>query len=492
MTEPTPTAIALLVAAILLAASAVLTRTSSRLGLPFPLLFLAIGMLAGSEGPGGIPFEDFGLSFRLGTVALTLILFDGGLNTPIPTVRAVAWPAGVLATFGVAGVAALGAVCGRLVGLPWPEALVLGAVISSTDAAAVFATLRGGGIQLKQRVAATIEVESGINDPMAVILTFGLTRLLAHGGAPTWGWLVEVVVQIVVGVALGWALGRGAGALLERTSLTSSGLYPVLTVALALVSFALPTLLQGSGFMAVYVAAMVLGNRRFPYATSVRHVHDALAWVGQISMFLMLGLLAFPSRLLDVWVEGLVVALLVTFVARPVVVALFLAPFRYPAREIVYAGWVGLRGAVPIVLASYPVLVGAPGAHRIFNIVFFVVVVNQFLPGATVSWLARRLGLEAAPTPAPRAVLEITSATPMNGELASYHVHAASAVVGSAIVDLPFPEGTRVVLVVRGSRLLAPTGSTVLAPGDHVYVFSEEREMGLLQLLFGAAESTER
>lgn len=492
MTEPTPTAIALLVAAVLLGASVVLTRPSSRLGLPFPLLFLAIGMLAGSEGPGGIAFEDFGLAFRIGTVALALILFDGGLNTPVPTVRSVAWPAGILATLGVVGVAALGGVCGRLVGLPWPEALVLGAVISSTDAAAVFSTLRGGGVQLQQRVAATIEVESGINDPMAVILTFGLTRMLASGGVPSSSWILEVAIQIAVGSALGYGLGRAAAALLARTALTVASLYPVLTVALALLSFALPTLLHGSGFLAVYVAAIVLGNRRLPYASSIRHVHDALAWVGQISMFLILGLLAFPSRLLDVWVEGLAVALLVTFVARPAVVALILAPFRYPARAITYAGWVGLRGAVPIVLACYPVLVGAPGSRRIFDIVFFVVVVNQFLPGATVSWLARRLGLEHAPTPVPRAALEITSATPMNGELVSYFVHHASAVAGSAISELPFPEGTRAVLVVRGNRLLAPAGTTVLEPGDHVHVFSEGAELPFLQLLFGAAESSER
>jgi cell volume regulation protein A len=326
---------------------------------------------------------------------------------------------------------------------------------------------------------------------MAVILTFGLTRVLAQGGAPSWGWILEVALQIAVGTAFGYGLGRAAVSLLKRSSLTAAGLYPVLTVALALLSFALPTLFLGSGFLAVYVAGLVLGNHALPYSTSIRHVHDALAWVGQISMFLILGLLAFPSRVLEFWVEGLLVALLVTFVARPVVVALVLSLFRYPAREIAYAGWVGLRGAVPIVLASFPVLSGAPGAHRIFNIVFFIVVVGQLLPGATVSWLARRLGLEAAPTPAPKAVIEITSSMPMNGELSSYFVHAASAVVGSAISDLPFPEGTRVVLVVRGSQLLAPAGSTVLEPGDHVYVFSEGRERGLLQLLFGSPESTD-
>jgi cell volume regulation protein A len=486
--EPTTTAVALLVAAILLVFATLLSRTSGRVGVPYSLVFLVIGMAAGSEGLGGIPFEDFQLAFRVGTVALVLILFDGGLNTPLPSIRAVAWPASVLATVGVAGVAVVAALGARLVGLTWPEALVFGAIVSSTDAASVFSVLRSSGIQLKQRVAATLEVESGINDPMAVILTFAFTRLLAEGTGPTWRMALDVVVQIVVGTALGWALGRAGSALVARVRLAAAGLYPVLTVALALLAFAVPTLFQGSGFLAVYVAAAILGNRPLRNAPGVRHVHDALAWVGQITMFLILGLLVFPSRVLAVWKEGLVVTAFLTFVARPVVVAACLAAFRYPPREILYAGWIGLRGAVPIILATFPVLAGAPGATRIFDIVFFAVVVNAFVPGATVGWLARRLGLESALRPAPRAVLEISSISPMNGDLASYYVRPESAAAGSAISDLPFAEGTRVVLVVRGTRLLAPAGNTILEPGDHVFVFSETPDRAMLQLVFGTPE----
>jgi cell volume regulation protein A len=486
--EPTSTALALLVAAVLLVFAALASRTSWRVGVPYSLVFLAIGMAAGSEGLGGIAFEDFGLAFRVGTVALVLILFDGGLNTPVASIRAVAGPALVLATLGVAGVAVLAAVGARLVGLPWPEALVLGAIVSSTDAAAVFSVLRASGIQLKQRVAATLEVESGINDPMAVILTFGLTRLLALGTSPSWTWALDVLVDLGLGTAIGWALGRAASELFDRVRLVAAGLYPVLTVALALLAFSVPTLFRGSGFLAVYVAAAVLGNRPLRNAPGIRHVHDAIAWVGQISMFLILGLLVFPSRVLAVWKEGLVVTAFLTFVARPAVVAACLAPFRYPAKEIAYAGWIGLRGAVPIILATYPVLAGAPGATRIFDIVFFAVVVNAFVPGATVGRLARRLGLEAALKPAPRAVLEISSFGPMNGDLASYYVRPESAAAGSAIADLPFAEGTRVVLVVRGTRLLAPAGGTTLLPGDHVYVFSEVPDRAMLQLVFGTPE----
>jgi cell volume regulation protein A len=488
--EPTPTAIALLVAATLLGLSAMLSRTSARVGVPFSLVFLVVGVAAGSEGILGIPFEDYGAAFRIGTVALVLILFDGGLNTPLSAMRAVALPAGLLATVGVAGVAGIAAVGARLVGLPWEHALVLGAIVSSTDAAAVFAVLRGAGIHLKARVASILEVESGLNDPMAVILTFALTRALATGEAPGARLALDVVVQIVVGAGLGVLLGRAARLLLRKARLTASGLYPVLTVAVALVAFAVPTLFQGSGFMAVYVAGAVLGDGPLPHHTGIRRVHDALAWVGQIGMFLVLGLLAFPSRLAAVAWQGVAMGLFLAFVARPVVIAAVLAPFRLPAREIAYIGWVGLRGAVPIILSTFPVLAQAPGAERIFDIVFFVVVVNALLPGWTVRWLARRMGLEVAHPPPPQAVLEISSSQPVHGDITSFYVAAASAVAGTAIVDLPFPGRTSVLLVVRGDEVFAPRGNTVLQPGDHVHVFCEPGDRPFVQLLFGAEETS--
>ena len=489
MNEPASTAFALLVTAALLALSAILSRTSVRVGLPYSLLFLAIGMAAGSEGIGGIAFDDYGLAFRLGTVALALILFDGGLNTPLPSIRAVAWPAGILATAGVAGVAGVAALGARLIGFPWSHALVLGAVVSSTDAAAVFSVLRGSGISLKRRVATVLEVESGLNDPMAVILTFALTAMLATGTRPGWALAGDVLLQIVLGAAIGAALGRGGRMILRRARLTASGLYAVLTVALALAAFAAPTLLGGSGFLAVYVAGAVLGDGPIPHQAGIRRVHDALAWVGQIGMFLVLGLLVFPSRLVGVAWEGLAMGLFLAFVARPVVVALCLAPFRFPAREVAYVGWVGLRGAVPIILATFPVLAHAPGAERIFNVVFFVVVVNALVPGWTVRWLARKIGLEADRAPPPEAVLEISSGRPVDGELLSFQVDRASAVAGSAISDLPFPPGTSVLLLVRDDRVFAPRGGTVLQPGDHVHLYCESSEKAFVQLVFGREET---
>lgn len=490
--EPTATALLLATIGFLLLVSVLFSRAIERFQVPLALVFLVIGMLAGSEGLGGIAFEDYHFAFRLGTVALVLILFDGGLNTPLASVRRFAAPAIVLATAGVVGTATLVAVAARALGIDWPVAMLLGAVVSSTDAAAVFSVLRGSGIHLKRRVGATLEVESGINDPMAVILTTMLTGNLLGGGAGvSWALVLGVVLQLAVGAALGMAIGHGGRTLITRLRLPAGGLYPVLMLALAFLAFALPTLFYGSGFLAVYVTAVILGSGQLPYRPGLLRVHDALAWLSQIGMFLILGLLVFPSRLADVWSIGLALALFLAFVARPVVVALCLAPFRYTATDTAYVGWVGLRGAVPIILATFPVLVGAPGAERIFDVVFFIVVVNALLPGATVAWVTRRLGLESREPPPPRAVLEIESLQPLKGDLMSFYVDEPLWVAGVAIAELPFPEGAAATLIVRGQELIAPKGSTVLQPSDHVYVFCRPEDRPLVQLMFGRPEGRE-
>lgn len=489
-TEPLSTAIVLAIFGTLLVTSVIFSRATERFPVPVALIFLLIGMLAGSEGIGRIPFEDYGVAYRLGTIALALILFDGGLNTSFNAVRRVAAPAGVLATVGVVGTAALLAVGAHALGFPWPTAMLLGAVVSSTDAAAVFAVLRGSGIHLQRRVGATLEVESGANDPMAVILTMLVTEsILAPSDLVWWRIGLTVVMQIVVGGTLGAAIGYGARQLLTRTRFTAPGLNAVLLFGVAFLAFALPTLVFGSGFLAVYVAGIILGNGQLPYKAGLLRVHDALAWLSQVTMFLVLGLLSFPSRLLDVAPVGLALAALLTFVARPVVVWLCLLPFRYPAREITYISWVGLRGAVPIVLATFPILAGAPGALRVFDIVFFVVVAGALIPGATVSWVTKKLALQMAQPPGPQAVLAIESMQPLNGEVISFHVDAALPVCGAKLTDIPFPEGTSVTLIVRGRELIAPKGNTVLAAGDHVYIFTHTEERSLIHLMFGRPES---
>lgn len=478
----------ILVAAVLALAGVASSKFSSRLGFPVLLVFLGVGMLAGSEGIGGIDFENYGLAFRVGTVALVLILFDGGLNTAMSSVRRVLAPAGLLATLGVAGTGAATALGARALGFSWGESFLVGAIVSSTDAAAVFSSLRGAGIQVRPRLTHLLEVESGVNDPMAVILTLSVTRALVTGEASGWRIAADAALQLAVGTALGFGIGRGGRWLLARVRPAAAGLYPVLTLAIAFFAFGAPTVLWGSGFVAVYVAAVVLGNGPLPYVAGLRRVHDAMAWFSQVSMFLLLGLLAFPSRLAGVAAPGLALGLFLALVARPIVVTLFLAPFRIPWRELLFVAWVGLRGAVPIMLATFPVVSGVAGASRVFDVVFFIVVVSALVQGTSIRWLARRLGLAVDAPPSPRAMLEINSTLRLGGEVLSFYVEPASAVAGSRISELPIPEGSSVMLVVRGRDLVAARGRTVLTPGDHVYVFARPEEKGLVQLLFGRQE----
>jgi len=487
--EPHATAAFFMVVALLLATSALVSHATQRLRVPAGLIFLAIGMLAGSEGLGGIAFDDYQFAFRIGSAALALILFDGGLNTPVDTLRRSLAPAGLLATVGVVGTMVLVAIVANWLGLPWSASFLLGAIVSSTDAAAVFAVLRSNGIQLKHRVGGTLEVESGINDPVAVILTTLLTRQLLGERVSVWLAVVDVLREIVIGAAIGVAIGAGARWLLTRTRLPASGLYSVMTLATALFAFSLPTLVHGSGFLGVYVAAVALGAGRVPYATALRRIHDSLAWLGQVVMFLVLGLLVYPSQLLEAAWVGTIVGLALTFVARPVMVALCLVPLRFPRNDVLYVGWVGLRGAVPIILATFPVLTGAPGAARLFNIVFFIVVLNAFLPGTTVPWLTRRLALESQEPPPPDAVLTIESFDRLDGELLSYYVDEALPVAGMMLHELPFPEGAAVTMIVRGRELIAPKGDTRLEVGDHAYVLTKPDGVGMVQLLFGHPES---
>jgi potassium/hydrogen antiporter len=490
MNEPVATALLFTGIAALIGISVVSSRASERLSVPVTLLLLAVGVMAGSEGLGGIAFEDYHLAFRLGTAALVLILFDGGLNTPTRTIRQVMGPAGVLSTVGVAGTTVLVALAARLLGVPWSLSFLLGAIVSSTDAAAVFAVLRGSNIQLKRRVGGTLEVESGANDPLAVILTTALTATLASQDAPDLsGILARTVGQLVVGGVAGWALGLGGRQLLRRFRLPAGGLYAVFSLSLAFFVFGAATLIQGSGFLAVYVAGVTFGNAEMPYRGSMRRVHDAIAWLAQIGMFLMLGLLVFPSRLIDVAATGTAIALFLAIVARPLITFVCLAPFRYPMREIVYIGWVGLRGAVPIVLATVPVLAQVSGADFLFNIVFFIVVVNAIIPGATVPWITRKLDVESDEPPAPKAVLEIEASQRLNGRLTSFYIDEDLGVAGEALVDLPFPDGSAVTMIVRGADLIPPRGATRLQVGDHVYVLASAEDEPFVQMILGRPET---
>lgn len=466
-----------------------MSRLFERTGIPVALVFLVIGMLAGSEGIGVIAFDNYRFAFQIGTAALVLILFDGGLNTPSVALRRVVAPAALLATFGVAGTAALTAAGARVLGFEWPLALLLGAIVSSTDAASVFAVLRSSGIGLRRRVGSTLEVESGLNDPMAVILTIALTAALAQGALPSLTAVTLTVIQeLVVGAVVGFVTGLSAGASLSQLRLSALGLYPVLTIAIALLSFGLATLLHGSGFLAVYVAGVVVGNRRMPYRAGVIRTHDAMAWLSQIVMFLFFGLLVIPRQLPSVALPAIGLALVLAFIARPLLAFACLLPFGFSAKEAGYVGWIGLRGAVPIVLAIYPVLERVPGAHLVFNVVFFVVVANAILPGATVKWATRVFGMEVDEPPRPHALLELESQAPLKGELMTFYVDEALAVAGASLAELPFPDGAAAALVIRGDEMIAPKGTTVLMPGDYIYLFAKPEDRQFILLMFGRPE----
>jgi cell volume regulation protein A len=488
MNEPLATATIVLIAGGLMAASVLLSRAALRIGVPAVVLFLFLGMLGGVDGLGKVPFDDHRLAFQLGSIALVLILFDGGLNTPISVIRRVAAPAGLLATVGVGITAVVMAGCAYALGLPFGEALLVGAVTSSTDAAAVFSVLRGSGIRLAERVAGTLELESGLNDPLAVLLTTAATTSLASGVPLSVALLPQLVLQLAIGLAVGVTLGRVGQLVLVALKPTTGGLYPVFTVALALLSFGGATMLFGSGFLSVYATGVMLGRGKLPYRSVVVRVHDFLAWCGQIVMFGVLGLLVFPSRVLGVAPLGIALALGLAVIARPVAVAVCLAPFRFSGREIGLIGWLGLRGSVPIVLATIPVIAALPAGERLFDLVFFVVVVSALVQGGTARFVASRLGLSQEAPKAPEAVVELASVRPLSSGILAFVVAEPSIVAHVAIRDIPLPDASAITLVVRGETLLAPRGQTVLRPGDCVYVFCPDADRPYVELLFGRGQ----
>ncbi len=490
MIEPSATAWILLVSGILLSISALFSRASERVGIPLFLLFLILGMLAGSEGIGGIEFEDYELSFRIGTIALALILFDGGLNTPMNSVRAGIKAATVLSTIGVMGTAVIVAAGAYFFGFPLPVALLLGAIVSSTDAAAVFSTLRASGLKLKKRVATTLELESGLNDPVAVILTMAFTFALIENQSITSWIILDTFIQLSIGAVVGISIGKFGRWLLLRTPIVAGGLYSVLTLAIAFLSFGLATIIYGSGFLSVYLTGLIIGNNNFPYRSGVLRFHDAAAWLSQVCMFLLLGLLVFPSQLFDVLLTGVVLSVLLVFIARPLVTMLCLLPFGFSLRESVFIGWVGLRGAVPIILAMFPVMAQVENAQEIFNLVFLIVVFSAILPGGTVGWVTKKLKLVSDAPPQPKAMLEITSLVPIKGEVLSYFIHRDSAVCLAYLRDIPLPDGVSALLILRGEQMIVPRGSTQLEPEDHVYLFCQEENKPLLNLLFGMQEES--
>lgn len=475
----------LLIAAILLLIGTLSSKFSARLGLPVLVLFLLLGMVAGSEGVGGIAFDDPVIAHGVGTAALAAILFDGGLQTRMRAIRAVWKPAALLATVGVLVTSIVtGIAAARIMDLPLLEGLLLGSIVGSTDAAAVFALLRSAGVHLNERLSATLEVESGSNDPMAIFLTVGLLEVLLHRMEPGLPLLQFFFFQMGIGAVAGLVVGVVAVRVVNRINLAAAGLYPVLTGGFGLLAFGLAAVLGGSGFLAIYIAGIVLGNSRLVFQRGSFLFHDGLAWVGQITMFVVLGLLSFPSRLIDVAPQALLISAVLILVARPIAVIPLILPFRYSMAEIALVSWVGLKGAVPIILAIFPLLYGLPSGPLLFDVVFFVVLVSAVTQGWTLPLAARRLGLQEERESEPPVTLEITSLRDVEADIVEYTVGEASRAAGKRLDQLALPDGVVVAMIARGSTLIPPRGSSRILSGDHVFVVLRQDVRPLVNRLF--------
>ena len=454
----------LVVAGGLLLFSVIVSRASARLGIPALLVFLAVGMLAGSEGPGGIAFDDAELAQQVGITALAFILFSGGLDTEWKSVRAVLPSAIGLATAGVVLTALLvGIFTAAVSDLPFEQSILLGAIVSSTDAAAVFSVLRSRGARLRGSVARLLELESGSNDPMAAFLTIGMIQLIDEPATSVLRLIPLFVQQMSIGGLLGYAVGRGTVIIANRINLHYEGLYPVFTIAMVALGYGATAAVGGSGFLAVYVAGLVIGNSVVIHRASLIRFHDGLAWLMQIVMFLALGLLVFPSRLVEIALQGLLISAFLMFVARPAAVFAPLLPARRDIRELTLTSWVGLRGAVPIILATFPLLAGTPGAQTIFNIVFFIVLTSVLAQGTTLPVVAEWLGL--------RQPIDEEGASPAapgryRGEVLEVTIPEGSPVVGRRVVDVNLPSDLVILFLRRGDTVIVATGATYLQAGD--------------------------
>jgi len=472
--------IGILLGALLVLAGIMSSLVAMRFGAPLLLVFLLLGMLAGEAGPGGLHFDDVRTTYVVGSIALALILFDGGLRTRFATIRSVLAPAAIRATAGVLLTAVVTApVAKYLLGMNWIEALLVGAVVASTDAAAVFFLLHARGLRLRPRVAATLEVESGSNDPFAVLLTILLVEFLAIG-EQSWRHVFAVLAQqAVLGTIIGILGGRAIVAVLNRLGLAQGLHAPFVTIS-ALVIFGLASALHASGFLAVYLAGLVVGNRPTRAHNTVVVFLDAVTWLAQIVMFVLLGLLVWPMRLVDSIWPAFAVAATLMFVARPAAVFLCLAPFRFPWREKAFISWVGLRGAVGIFLASIPLLVGLPNAHLYFDIAFVVVLTSLLIQGWSIPFAARRLHIRLSRAdPLPRRV-DLDLPGQLEQEIVGYPVSANSPYLKRGLL----PSWARPTLVVRDEKILSPPEAQPVRPGDYVYLLAPPEKAQALDRFF--------
>jgi len=472
--------IAILLGSLLVLAGILSSLIALRFGAPLLLVFLIVGMLAGEGGPGGLKFDDVQTAYTVGSIALALILFDGGLRTRFASFRNVLAPSVMLATVGVLITTLLTAPVAKLVlGVGWLQALLMGAVVASTDAAAVFILINAGGLRLRPRVRATLEVESGTNDPFAVFLSLLLVEMLLAGDQSWSHVLITFARDTVLGCVIGYLGGRGITLVLNRVSL-AQGLHAPFVAVAAVVVFAFANLVHTSGFLAVYLAGLVVGNRQTRAHNSIVAFLDAATWLAQIAMFVLLGLLAWPHRLADTMVGAVLIALVLMLIARPVAVFLCLAPFNYQWREKLFVSWVGLRGAVGIFLASIPLLVGLPNAGLYFDVAFVVVLSSLLIQGWTVGLAARKLDMSfTRHDPLPRRI-ELDLPGQLEREIVGYPVASNSPFLRRGLI----PNWARPTLVVRNQKILTPVEANPVREGDYVYLLAPPEKAQALDRFF--------
>ncbi|MDX9851608.1 MAG: potassium/proton antiporter [Anaerolineaceae bacterium] len=461
----------LLISGVLIIVAVLLSKASSRLGIPVLLFFLGLGMVSGSEGIGGIYFDDPWIAQFLGSIALAYILFSGGLDTKWSDVKPVVKPAITLATLGVLITALLlGYFVHLTLKIPLLESLLLGSIVSSTDAAAVFSILRNRDVRLQGKIEPLLEFESGSNDPMAVLLTIGLTGLITNGNQSAFELIPFFLIQMSLGIAIGLLSGKFFTWLINRLNLKIEGLYTVFSIAIVLLIFGLTNVINGNGFMAVYLAGVMMGNKNFIHKRTLRKFHDSLAWLMQILMFLTLGLLVFPSQVLPVTGMGLLISIFLILIARPISVMICLIKTKFNLREKAMISWVGLRGAVPIILATFPLLAGVKNADLIFNIVFFVVITSSLIQGTSLTVMSKWLRVQRTPQARSTRTLPQDIELTSDGALTIFEVRAGASACGQKIMDLDIPEEVLIVLIERDQAYIIPRGDMTILEGDRLHV----------------------